>query len=42
MIGKLMAELISGEEPSLPINKLDVGRFARGELIIERATLEGV
>ncbi|MDI6601317.1 MAG: FAD-binding oxidoreductase [Thermoanaerobacteraceae bacterium] len=33
--GVLMAEYILGEEPEIPINMLDVGRFERGELIYE-------
>jgi sarcosine oxidase subunit beta len=33
--GKLIAELILKERTSLPIDKLDIGRFERGELIIE-------
>lgn len=32
---KLIAELILKERTSLPIDKLDIGRFERGELIIE-------
>jgi sarcosine oxidase subunit beta len=33
--GKLIAELILKRKTSLPIDKLDIGRFERGELIIE-------
>ncbi|HEX78216.1 MAG TPA: FAD-binding oxidoreductase [Dehalococcoidia bacterium] len=33
IIGKLMAEAILGEEPSIAIDKLDLGRFERGERI---------
>jgi sarcosine oxidase subunit beta len=32
---KLIAELILKRKMSLPIDKLDIGRFERGELIIE-------
>jgi len=32
---RLMAELILKGKTSIPINKLDIGRFERGELIIE-------
>lgn len=40
IIGKLMADLILGEEPALPIHRiLDLGRFARGELIREPAVV---
>ncbi len=35
MTGQLMAELILGQKLSLPIDRLDVGRFARGELVLE-------
>jgi sarcosine oxidase subunit beta len=35
MTGVLMAEYILGKETSLPIDKLDMGRFKRGELIQE-------
>jgi sarcosine oxidase subunit beta len=37
MIGKLMAELLSGEETTLPIKQLNISRFKRGELL---ATIE--
>jgi len=33
--GRLIAELILDGKTSIPINKLDIGRFERGELIIE-------
>jgi sarcosine oxidase subunit beta len=33
--GKLIAELILDGKTSITINKLDIGRFERGELIIE-------
>jgi len=33
--GKLIAELILDGKTSIPIDKLDIGRFERGELIIE-------
>jgi len=33
--GKLIAELILDGEPSIAINKLDIGRFERGELVFE-------
>lgn len=33
--GKLIAELILDGKPSIPINKLDIGRFERGELADE-------
>ena len=33
--GKLIAELILDGKTSIPINKLDIGRFERGELIHE-------
>lgn len=33
--GVLMAEYILGEEPEIPIDMLDAGRFERGELIYE-------
>lgn len=33
MIGKLMAETILGEEPSISIEELSLGRFERGELL---------
>ena len=33
--GKLIAELILDRETSIPIDKLDIGRFERGELIHE-------
>jgi sarcosine oxidase subunit beta len=32
---RLMAELILKERTSIPIDKLDISRFKRGELIIE-------
>ncbi|SHJ55702.1 sarcosine oxidase subunit beta [Dethiosulfatibacter aminovorans DSM 17477] len=35
MIGKLVAECMAGEETSLPIEKLSIERFAKGELIVE-------
>ncbi len=35
MIGKLIAEKMSGEETSLPIDTLSIERFAKGELIVE-------
>ena len=35
MIGKLVAEHMAGEETSLPIEKLSIERFAKGELIFE-------
>jgi sarcosine oxidase subunit beta len=31
----MLAECILGEEIDLPIDKLDIGRFERGELILE-------
>jgi sarcosine oxidase subunit beta len=37
-VGKVMAELILGEKPSIEISSLSVGRFARGELIREPLT----
>ena len=33
--GKLIAELILDGKTSIPINKLDIGRFERGELAHE-------
>jgi len=33
MIGKLMAEYLSGEDPGMPIDKLSIERFERGELL---------
>ncbi len=33
--GQMLAELILGEETELPMEKLDIGRFKRGELILE-------
>ncbi len=33
--GQLMADIICGEPPSIDIAGLDLGRFARGELVIE-------
>lgn len=33
--GQMLAELILGETTELPIEKLDIGRFKRGELILE-------
>ena len=33
--GKMLAQCILGEDTDLPIDKLDIGRFARGELILE-------
>lgn len=35
MIGKLIAELLAGEETSLSIDALSIERFAKGELIVE-------
>jgi sarcosine oxidase subunit beta len=35
MIGRLMAEVITGQTPSLPVGMFDAGRFERGELFIE-------
>jgi len=37
--GQLMAEYILGRPTTLPIDKLDVGRFKRGELIFEPAVV---
>lgn len=34
-IGLVIAELLCGEQTSLPIDRLDLGRFARGEYIVE-------
>ena len=34
MVGRLIAESVVGREPSLPVH-LDLGRFARGELVME-------
>ncbi|GAB4262801.1 MAG: FAD-binding oxidoreductase [Deferrisomatales bacterium] len=39
MIGRLTAELLAGEETSLPIEALSVERFDRGELIVEPAVV---
>jgi sarcosine oxidase subunit beta len=36
---RLMAELILKGQTSIPINKLDIGRFERGELIIEPSVI---
>jgi len=35
MIGKLIAEHIAGKKTSIPIDKLSIERFAKGELIVE-------
>jgi len=35
MTGVLLAETILGMQASLPIEKMDLGRFARGELFYE-------
>ncbi|HER24180.1 MAG TPA: FAD-binding oxidoreductase [Candidatus Atribacteria bacterium] len=35
IVSRLMAELILKSQPSIPIDKLNIGRFERGELIIE-------
>lgn len=35
MVSRLMAQVISGEEPEISINRLDLGRFERGDLVIE-------
>jgi sarcosine oxidase, subunit beta len=37
-VGKVMAELILGEQPSIDISSLSIERFARGELIREPLT----
>ncbi|MCF7935127.1 MAG: FAD-binding oxidoreductase [Synergistales bacterium] len=37
--GPLMAELINGQEPSIPIEMLHYRRFAKGELILEPAVV---
>lgn len=39
MIGQLTAEFLAGEETALPIGVLSVGRFDRGELIVEPAVV---
>jgi sarcosine oxidase subunit beta len=33
--GKLISEIVCDEEPSIDIHGLDLGRFERGELVIE-------
>lgn len=33
--GQLLSEIICGEEPSIDITGLDLGRFERGELVVE-------
>ncbi len=35
MTGVLLAEVVLGKQPSLPINLMDLGRFTRGELFHE-------
>ncbi len=35
MTGVVMAELILGKDLSMPVHKLDLGRFDRGELVLE-------
>lgn len=35
MTGKLLAQLITGEEPDIAVDRLGPNRFARGELILE-------
>ncbi|MDR3589373.1 MAG: FAD-binding oxidoreductase [Negativicutes bacterium] len=35
MVGRLMAELITGQPTALPVDMFDAGRFDRGELFIE-------
>jgi sarcosine oxidase subunit beta len=37
-VGKVMAELILGERPSIDVSTLSIERFARGELIREPLT----
>ncbi|MCL4425677.1 MAG: FAD-binding oxidoreductase [Firmicutes bacterium] len=40
IIGQLMADLIVEEEPAIPVHRvLDLGRFARGELVKEPAVV---
>ncbi len=39
MIGKLTAEILAGEESSLPVDVLNVRRFEKGELIVEPAVV---
>ncbi|MEW6397984.1 MAG: FAD-binding oxidoreductase [Bacillota bacterium] len=39
MTGKLLAQLIAGEEPDMPVGPLGPDRFARGELILEPAVV---
>jgi sarcosine oxidase subunit beta len=39
VIGLLMAEYLAGEETTIPIDRLDVKRFERGELIVEPAVV---
>lgn len=33
--GEIIAQMIAGEEPAVSVEKLDLGRFERGELVIE-------
>jgi len=35
IVGKLLSEMISGKDPSIDISELDLGRFERGELMVE-------
>jgi len=35
IVGRLLSELICGKEPSIDIEGLDLGRFERGELMVE-------
>jgi len=37
--GQLMAELMLGEKTSLQINRIDVGRFDRGEMVFEPSVI---
>ena len=39
VIGELMTRLISGEETFIPVERLGVERFARGDLIVEPAVV---
>lgn len=39
MTGKLLAQLIVGEEPDLPVARLGADRFLRGELVPEPAVV---
>ncbi|MFZ5437244.1 MAG: hypothetical protein ACOZCF_13315 [Bacillota bacterium] len=41
VIGKMMADVICAEKPALPIEKLDLERFERNELIVEPACVRG-